>query len=314
MMKCIAVFIIPLLLQWVDARSSYIINGKDVDYPGKYPWQGSFQINGGHICGCSLISKSYVITAAHCYGGESVDNYRVVLGLHDKRELVDVGKPKVHRINWIHKHSGYVGGVAGHGVFPHDIALIQLQMHAEYNQYIQPIRMQTDEQFGSSSDECIISGWGAMKVNGNWDWPNILQEVDTNIISNKECHHWWGEKGVKEGQICIHTGISTACNGDSGGPLACKDGGEWTLVGATSYGAVGCTVSYPIVYTRIAHYIDWIYQLTDGLSDGPNNPHDPEECMDHGDICAAYTDRDLWAYCSEQSVRQYCCVSCQGYH
>ena len=46
----------------------YIIGGSDVDYPGKYPWQGSLNlaIDGIHECRCVLISDEHVLTVAHC--------------------------------------------------------------------------------------------------------------------------------------------------------------------------------------------------------------------------------------------------------
>ena len=47
-------------------RSPNIINGMDVNPPGKYPWQVSLQVYGQHNCGGSIISPNWVLTAAHC--------------------------------------------------------------------------------------------------------------------------------------------------------------------------------------------------------------------------------------------------------
>lgn len=45
-----------------------IIGGRDAD-EHEHPWQASLQYNGGHICGASIISEYYLITAAHCVDG-----------------------------------------------------------------------------------------------------------------------------------------------------------------------------------------------------------------------------------------------------
>ena len=57
--------------------------------------------------------------------------------------------------------------------------------------------------------------------------------------------------------IFSSTGTST-CNGDSGGPLACKNSGKFYVQGATSFGSgAGCTAA-PTVFTRVAEFRDWI--------------------------------------------------------
>merc|ERR550519_317494 len=86
---------------WCGARLPYIFNGKDVDMPGKYPWQVSLQtLSGFHFCGGSLISARWVLTARHCTNGKYPSKIRVVVGLHDKITEKQ-GKPVRHVVSQI---------------------------------------------------------------------------------------------------------------------------------------------------------------------------------------------------------------------
>lgn len=52
--------------------------------------------------------------------------------------------------------------------------------------------------------------------------------------------------------------------GDSGGPLVVYDAAdEPTQIGATSFGATaGCAKGYPVGFTNLAVFIDWIAEHT----------------------------------------------------
>lgn len=68
--------------------------------------------------------------------------------------------------------------------------------------------------------------------------------------------------GLIGGQYCAYDpeGKNDSCLGDSGGPLQFFSSDESTVatvIGIVSYG-IGCGASLPSVYTRIAHYLEWI--------------------------------------------------------
>ena len=46
--------------------------------------------------------------------------------------------------------------------------------------------------------------------------------------------------------------------GDTGGPLTCTQNSAYVAAGVASWGASGCSVDMPSVYTRLSYYADWI--------------------------------------------------------
>ena len=56
--------------------------------------------------------------------------------------------------------------------------------------------------------------------------------------------------------------------GDSDGPLVCRDADHWVLYGAVSWGDYPCAkAKRPTVYARTPAYIKWISETIDENSD-----------------------------------------------
>ncbi|XP_033121970.1 uncharacterized protein LOC117120977, partial [Anneissia japonica] len=233
-------------MQQIQVSSSRIVGGED-SYPGEWPWMLSCQSNGRHICGASLISEQWAITAAHCVG-EFNDITAGITTLDDNsvfRESVLIAETFIHP-----EYDAFSND--------NDIALLRLDSPVQFNQFVQPICYESLEYLPGTS--CYIAGWGLLAEYGSY--PNTLQDTSVLLLSIEECRSLLINT-VTDNMICAGyaAGGQDSCQGDSGGPLMCRsDDGTWNLVGITSWGEGCARPNKPGVYTKVSEYAEFIQQ------------------------------------------------------
>ncbi|XP_050567843.1 LOW QUALITY PROTEIN: enteropeptidase [Cygnus atratus] len=230
-----------------------IVGGSDARREA-WPWVVSLHFNSMHLCGASLVSEEWLVTAAHCVYGRHLQpsKWKAVLGLHDQ-------------LNMTHPSTviRYIDQIV---INPHynkltkdgDIALMHLQYKVQYTDYIQPVCLPEKNQHFLPGIKCFIAGWGDTTSGGSTS--NILQEAEVPLILNDQCQQWMPEYSITENMICAgyDMGGIDSCQGDSGGPLMFEDGNEWVLVGVTSFGYKCALPERPGVYARVSMFVDWI--------------------------------------------------------
>ncbi|NXJ67323.1 TM11E protease, partial [Rostratula benghalensis] len=223
---------------------------------GEWPWQASIQLDGIHRCGASVISHTWLVTAAHCFRGQRdprrwTASFGILLRPPKQRKLV-------RRIIIHERYSDFV--------FDHeyDIAVVELTSAIEFTSDVHSVCLPEASHVFPENTSCFVTGWGALKNDGRS--VNELRQAEVKIISTATCNRRQVYGGaISPGMLCAGylEGQVDACQGDSGGPLVqVNSRGIWYLVGIVSWGDECGKANKPGVYTRVTYYRNWINSKT----------------------------------------------------
>ncbi|XP_025042946.2 transmembrane protease serine 11F-like [Pelodiscus sinensis] len=232
------------------------ITGGRTAQEGAWPWQASLQLSGIHRCGATLISDSWLVTAAHCFRGQRNPSlWAASFG-------TVIRPPKGRRnLRSIIVHEQYTDTLRNH---EYDIAVVQLASPVEFSGDIRKVCLPEEFSVFPPNTSCFVTGWGALQDDG--PSVNNLRQAEVKIIDTDICNRAEVYSGfISPGMVCAGylEGKIDACQGDSGGPLVTADSrGIWYLVGIVSWGDECAKRNKPGVYTRVTYYRNWIAAKT----------------------------------------------------
>ncbi|KAJ3659654.1 hypothetical protein Zmor_011331 [Zophobas morio] len=214
-----------------------IIGGSSISID-EVPWQVSLQYYSSHICGGSIISANWVVTAAHCTDGSSASQLSIRAGTSNRGsggQVVNVAR--------IYQNPNY-----NDRLIDYNISVLQLSSALTLNSDVAAVGLPSASTSWPAGTTSLVTGWGSTSE-GSSSLPSSLQGVTVEIISQSACSAVYGYGSITDRMLCagVSGGGKDACLGDSGGPLVIGN----TLAGIVSWGYGCARPNYPGVYSNV---------------------------------------------------------------
>lgn len=263
-------------LEELANESNPKIVGGDIVEEGQFPFQVSLVWNRtpegyeyyGHFCGGTLVSRRWILTAAHCIHNTDRDELEVLLGT-TKLSRTGVKSGRRLKVRVVKPHPSY--NPVTHN---NDIALIQLIKGSPGD--LAPVSINNID--GAMDVNMIFTtiGWGADAEGATGT--ALLRSVNVPVQDRQTCQDNYRNKTEKPNLVITNNmwcagreeGGKDSCQGDSGGFIGHQIGGQWQQTGIVSWGH-GCARPRLFgVYTLLANYADqggWLEQTMAAYAD-----------------------------------------------
>ncbi|XP_037915879.1 collagenase-like isoform X2 [Hermetia illucens] len=235
------------------------ISGGSLAGINEFPWHVYILANGDGIastCGGSILSETWVLTAAHCtHGFLNLDLY---FGSTDVYSMPTI----ISSTYWI-EHSQY-----DPSNYNNDISVVQLESALNYTPGIQPMNLISPSESSNDfvNEVATVLGFGYTSDQNPQESSDLLF-TKVLIVPNTDCTARYGADIVTEKTLCAVGNASldhSICSGDSGGAMVIKnENDDYVQIGINSFVSdLGCTTGWPSGYVRVGSYLEWISTQT----------------------------------------------------
>ncbi|XP_041976362.1 venom serine protease-like [Aricia agestis] len=235
-------------------KTNRIVNGQETGV-NEYPMMaGVVDRSSGAVikCGATIISPSYLVTAAHCVVNKSPNDIGVIVGEHNTSTGTETTATQGFLVKTITIHPQFT-----QSNYDYDIAILAINGQMTFSDAVGPVCLpfkfvNTD----LSGTKATLLGWGTTQIGG--ELSTVLRKVDVDVISQSACQR--NVATLTPRQICTYTLGKDSCQNDSGGPALRTDPATGLLfnIGIISYGTFCATAGNPSINTRVTTLLDWI--------------------------------------------------------
>lgn len=235
----------PLLHMGPSSIFVRIVGGQDANI-ADYPYQVSIMIDNQHACGGSILSATFILSAAHCFVEESRPSHITIRVGSSQR----TSGGQIFAVKKINSHNSF-----NSDTFDYDCAVVELSRALTYGVGVQPVRLPQSSTVIVNGQNGVATGWGLTTNDG--DLANVLQVVTVPLITTATCQSNYYGSAISARMICAGAAGKDTCTGDSGGPLIVNG----LQVGIVSWGDICGQASTPGVYTKVTEFLTWINQF-----------------------------------------------------
>ncbi|KAH8293432.1 hypothetical protein KR054_000368, partial [Drosophila jambulina] len=244
MMKLLALLLLLVCGHKIRAKlpQERIVGGVELPIDVS-PWLASITVHGNYSCSSALITSQWLLTAGHCV--HYPDKYTVRAGSDSPEE-----GGTTREVERIILHPEF-----NLRTLDNDIALLKVKEPFQLGDNVQLVKLPL---LNILPPTLLVAGWGTVNANVSDTEPK-LRGTFVDVINQRRCQRLYSRLGrpIRATMLCAAAPGRDHCYGDSGAPLV-HHGSSYGIVSF----AHGCAdPHFPGVYTRLANYVTWIFNV-----------------------------------------------------
>ncbi|XP_060527086.1 trypsin-1-like [Cylas formicarius] len=216
-----------------------IVGGTATDIKN-HPYQISLQYGKRHICGGTILSTKYALTAAHCTEGLMAASMAIRAG-----SSTSSSGGQLVKVLTVRQHPKFDSRRVDY-----DVSVLEVAPQFIFSESVRSLVPANSEP--GEGGLVTVTGWGTTKETSDF-LPDRLRVTQIPVVGRTKCRLSYARLGqITDRMICagvLGQGGKDSCQGDSGGPLIA--GGR--LAGVVSWGYGCARPRYPGVYASVAN-------------------------------------------------------------